>query len=288
MAEPIIFCAKMRHIKRAAWIACLLFVSACAPLPQVPVEERAVLTEREQIDEFGGQLIRFVQPGDTMHSIAFIAGLDVNKVALWNGISDTSKLQVGQRVRLTKPIGFVAPKPITKPEVVAEPTKPVAKPALDPPLTAQDMPTELPVKTPDVKTPSSRAPANKAPTNITSWFWPSPGKVIRSFDLGRGQQGVDIQATKGRAVVASNPGEVVYVGNSLKGYGKLIIIKHNDTFLSAYAHNDKVLVKEGQKIVARQTIGAIGINNRREAALHFQIRKNGRPVDPLAYLPKKN
>lgn len=278
----------MRQIKRLGIIGYLFVVSACAPLPQVPVEERAVLTEREQIDKFGGQLIRFVQPGDTMHSIAFIAGLDVNKVALWNGISDTSKLQVGQRIRLTKPIGFVAPKPITKPAVVvSEPTKPATRPVVDPPLTAQNIPTELPVKTPDIKTPVN-VPINKVPAKITSWFWPSPGKVIRSFNLARGQQGVDIQATKGRTVVASNPGDVVYVGDSLKGYGKLIIIKHNDTFLSAYAHNDKILVKEGQRVAGQQTIGAVGVNNRREAALHFQIRKNGRPVDPLAYLPKKN
>lgn len=283
MAQRTIFYVRTMQNKQIFLVICLLFVCACGPLPQVPVEERSVLTEREQIDKYGGQLIRFAQPGDTMHSIAFIAGLDVNKLALWNEITDTSKLKVGQRIRLTKPIGFVAPKP--QPKVVV-------KSKAEPKIVAVDIPkstqpaTSAQANTTVSKT-APKTPGAIAPRKIISWSWPSAGKVIRRFGLANGQQGIDIQSVKGRAVLASNAGEVVYVGNSLKGYGNLIIVKHNEVFLSAYAHNDKILVKEGQRISKQQAIGAIGINNRREAALHFQIRKNGRPVDPLAYLPKK-
>jgi lipoprotein NlpD len=108
--------------------------------------------------------------------------------------------------------------------------------------------------------------------------------VIRRFSPSSTQQGIDILGTQGQAVTASAPGEVVYVGNSLKGYGNLVIIKHNDNFLSAYAHNQKIIVSEGQKISARQVIGSVGVNNRRESALHFQIRRKGKPVNPLSYL----
>ncbi len=258
---------------------CLLALVACAPLPSVPVEERSVLTERQQIDEFGGQLIRIAQPGDTLHSIAFIAGLDVNKVAAWNDIKDTSKLQIGQRIRLTQPIGFVAVKP--KPQAKASPkanTKLGAKTG-----ETRERNDERVLSTPS----SVKVADNKPGSTKLGWLWPSPGKVIRQFALAKGQQGIDIQSTKGRAVRASSAGNVVYVGSSLKGYGNLIIVKHNETFLSAYAHNDKILVKEGQRVARQQVIGAVGINNRREPALHFQIRKNGRPVNPLSYLPNR-
>ena len=132
---------------------------------------------------------------------------------------------------------------------------------------------------------SSQSTSSSAPSLRPKWIWPVDGKLIRRFSPSSTQQGVDIAATKGKPVVAAAAGEVVYVGNSLKGYGNLIIVKHNENFLSAYAHNRNILVKEGQRVTDRQHIGSVGINNRRESALHFQIRRNGKPVNPLQYLP---
>ena len=109
--------------------------------------------------------------------------------------------------------------------------------------------------------------------------------MVGRFDLGQGQQGVDILGSLGQPVVATSAGEVVYVGSGLKGYGNLVIIKHSEQYLSAYAHNQEILVKEGQQLLARHKIGAIGVDNKGRNALHFQIRKDGKPVNPLAYLP---
>jgi len=273
---------------------------ACAPPYKAQVEERKVLTVRQQSERIGGQLVRIVQSGDTMYSIAFASNLDVNRLAAWNNISDTSRLKVGQRIRLTEPIGFVAKR---KPhaQVVTTNTK-VKKPAAAGKRSKSSSSSRTVV---DRATQNGRAKVNVQGKNVAktkatnskaspqstsglklSWVWPVNGKLIRRFSPSSTQQGIDIASTAGQRVVATAAGEVVYVGNSLKGYGNLIIIKHNDNFLSAYAHNQAIFIKEGQKITDKQHIGSVGINNRRESALHFQIRRNGKPVDPLKYLPK--
>lgn len=277
----------------------LALLGACAPPVKVAVEERNVLTVRQQSEKIGGQIIRIVQSGDTLYGIGFESNLDVTQLAAWNGISDTSRLRVGQRIRLTRPPGFVA-----KPKVKARQSRDrrtkarltqherdeqasqkkgksdVAKSVATPSgkSTAKPVAKSKPLKTNSVTAAKSREVAG------VIWSWPFSGKVIRRFSPSKTQQGIDILGTRGQAVTASAPGEVVYVGNSLKGYGNLVIIKHNDNFLSAYAHNQKILVSEGQMIGYRQVIGAVGTNNRRENALHFQIRRKGKPVNPLTYL----
>jgi len=256
----------------------LMLTAACAPLPEVVVEERAGLNAR---------LIRIVQPGDTLHGIAFATGMDVNQVAAWNEINDTQKLRVGQRIRLTKPLGFVYPKP--KPTVVKverrEPIKPTATEPVDEAEVASDTKNNPAVKRPRITKPDI-AKSSAEFSRVVSWKWPVKGSVVGRFSLARGRQGIDIKAPLGQVVMAAGAGEVVYVGNSLKGYGNLIIIKHNDDYLSAYAHNNEILVKEGQRVAALQRIGAVGPNKERVNALHFQVRKKGKPEDPLKYLPK--
>jgi lipoprotein NlpD len=271
----------------------LALLSACAPPVKVVVEERTVLTVRQQSEKIGGQIVRIVQSGDTLYGIGFESNLDVSQLAAWNGISDTSRLRVGQRIRLTKPIGFVA-KPVVKPQPsrdnlarakvtqsvrdgrASQERKKLAV-AKSTGTSARKAPAK-PVNANRTATPKSRNVAG------VTWSWPFNGKVIRRFSPSSTQQGIDILGSRGQAVTASAPGEVVYVGNSLKGYGNLVIIKHNDNFLSAYAHNQKILVSEGQMVTYKQVIGAVGSNNRRENALHFQIRRNGKPVNPLSYL----
>lgn len=263
--------------------SCLL--SACAPPPKVDVIERTVITSRQETEKIGGQLIRIVQSGDTMHAIAFASGLDVNQLAAWNNLADTSKLRVGQRIRLTEPLGFVARK---KPAVTSTPvaktvpvpkTRPVATNKPQTPTTVRQpvRPTAKQTSRPTVKSGASA---------VAYWHWPTNGRVIGTFAIGQGRQGIDIAGKPGQIVVATSAGEVVYVGNGLKGYGNLVIIKHNEQFLSAYAHNQKILVREGDKVAARQVIGAVGLDKQRRNALHFQIRENGKPVNPLIYLPK--
>ena len=110
------------------------------------------------------------------------------------------------------------------------------------------------------------------------------GRVIKKFALKQGQQGIDIQSTQGASVVATHAGEVVYAGNGLPGYGNLVIVKHSERFLSAYAHNKNIFVSEGEQVKSRQKIGSIGANKTGNAVLHFQVREYGKPVDPLRYL----
>ncbi|MCL4144152.1 UNVERIFIED_CONTAM: hypothetical protein GTU68_007918 [Idotea baltica] len=209
-------------------------------------------------------------------------GLDVNEVAAWNEITDTTKLQVGKRIRLTKPIGFVAtPEPVPNESddrrvVSVSPERPAAK--------------NIPSATPNVSSPSNRSEVSESKPSLvkslTDWGWPLKGKVVRGFSQAQGHQGIDILGELGQAVLSTNTGEVVYVGNGLKGYGNLVIIKHNEAFLSAYAHNSEIYVREGEQVSTQQRIASVGVNRNRQTALHFQIRKNGQPVNPVSYLSK--
>ena len=272
------------------YIAVLGGIFGCAPPVKVAVEERTVLTVRQQSEKIGGSLVRIVQSGDTLHGIAFGANIDVNRLAAWNNISDTSQLRIGQRVRLTQPIGFVhKPKvAVTKPEpkTNSKPNKVLAEGDGAKTSSRSTKKSDSSVGQQPARAISKAPPAvNPLVNNLNiKWTWPFSGKVIRKFSPSSTQQGVDILGKNGQAVMASASGEVVYAGNSLKGYGNLIIIKHSEDYLSAYAHNKKILVAEGQKIKSKQVIGAVGLNNRQENALHFQIRKQGKPVNPLTYL----
>lgn len=121
------------------------------------------------------------------------------------------------------------------------------------------------------------------------WRWPVDGRVFSSFkENGNEKAGVDIAGKVGQAVLAAAPGRVVYSGNAMKGYGNLVIIKHDDVYLSAYAHNRAILVREGEVVQGGQKIAEMGSSDRDRVALHFQIRKHGKPVNPFNYLPKKN
>ncbi|HWC45033.1 MAG TPA: peptidoglycan DD-metalloendopeptidase family protein, partial [Casimicrobiaceae bacterium] len=117
------------------------------------------------------------------------------------------------------------------------------------------------------------------------WMWPAKGKIVTNFSETANLKGIDIAGTAGEPVRASAPGRVVYAGNGLRGYGKLIIIKHNDTYLSAYAHNREILVKEGQQVTRGQKIAEMGNTDADQVKLHFEIRRHGKPMDPTKYLP---
>jgi lipoprotein NlpD len=135
-------------------------------------------------------------------------------------------------------------------------------------------------------TPSTGpAATNSGDADQLDWTWPAKGKVVAGFSETANLKGIDIAGTAGEAVRASAPGRVVYAGSGLRGYGKLIIIKHNGTYLSAYAHNREILVKEGQQVTRGQKIAEMGNSDADQVKLHFEIRRHGKPIDPAKFLP---
>ena len=241
------------------------------------------MTNRQEVEKYGGELIRYAQSGDSLHGIAFVYGLKVKRLAAWNGLQEVDRLSEGQRIRLTAPIGFRMPKieakplqkPLSKPEVAtSSEKKPVNEKTVDTKRSNQG---------------SNDSPAARAVTTWDrkqSWLWPLRGSLSQRYEPARGKQGINIQSQVGQAIKASRAGKVVYSGSSLKGYGHLIIIKHDESYLSAYAYTQNVNVKEGDIVQSAQRIASVGRDNLGVAALHFQIRKDGDPINPLTKLPK--
>lgn len=204
--------------------------------------------------------VRFhtVRPGETLYAIAFRYGLDYKQIASANGISEPYTIYVNQRLRLVgKPASVVKRSEKSPPRPVAKPTKEQTKKI-------------------------SQA------SNI-NWRWPVEGEVIGEFSMdGALNKGVDISGKLGESVMAAADGVVVYAGGGLRGYGKLVILKHSNKFLSAYGHNRAIRVKEGQKVKGGQVVAEIGSSGTDREMLHFEIRRDGKPVNPLLYLPDRS
>jgi lipoprotein NlpD len=244
--------------------------------------------------------------GDSLYFIAFNYGLDYRDVAAWNGIRAPYTIYPGQKLKLTPAAPGSSPQIIQKQPVQPQTTqtKPVpkgkAQPLIPGPIVSRETgtaPEEKPETSPAAtakKPPPPPAPqkpvapaANTPPviSGPIKWLWPTQGKIVNS-DTPISKNGIDIAGIKGQPVNAAAPGQVVYSGSGLLGYGRLIIIKHNENYLSAYAHNDELLVKEGNQVTAGQNIALMGQTVNGRTLLHFEIRKNGQPVNPLNYLPK--
>lgn len=259
-----------------------------------------------------------VNKGDTMFLIAYLTGMDVKDLASMNNMKEPYSLSVGQTLKIsncstktittTVPVKTTAPATPAEPEVTytpgangtqigsdgtvigpiksgvgnGEPSKPVF---------TNNTPSTPATTTTQVET-TNNTPVNAnvvAPvaSNI-AWQWPTQGNVIQGFsNTDGGNKGVDISGSRGQAVKAAANGRVVYAGNALRGYGNLIIIKHNDDFLSAYAHNDKILVSDQQEVKAGQEIAKMGSTGTNAVKLHFEIRYKGKSVDPVRYLPRR-
>lgn len=238
--------------------------------------------------------------GDTLYSIAFRYGLDWREVARWNGIGAPYTIRVGQPIALrrsasrpTPPARQREPATRTAPATPAPrptpPTQPRREPAPEPEVRPEPEPEPEPRATP----PSSSGSTAPIPTASSrsvagvAWRWPTAGTVARGFNPGDTRKGILIAGTPGQPVRAAAEGQVVYSGNGLIGYGELIIVKHNDRMLSAYAHNRQRSVGEGDVVRAGQQIATLGRNERDEPVLHFEIRRDGQPVDPVGYLPQR-
>lgn len=191
-----------------------------------------------------------VKAGDTLYSIAWRYGLDYHDVAAWNRLGSDYRIHPGDKLVLAAPAGALHKAPV------------------------------VPAKRMDTSLPPSSGPLQ--------WTWPVEGEVVRLFHPGsRLAKGIDITAPRGSEVRAAGGGRVVYAGSGIVGYGKLIIIKNSEAFLSAYADNDVLLVKEGDAVRAGDRIATLGVGRDNRPVLHFEIRYNGEPVDPLSYLPRR-
>ncbi|MBB5015649.1 peptidoglycan DD-metalloendopeptidase family protein [Rehaibacterium terrae] len=221
--------------------------------------------------------------GDTLYGIAFRHGLDYRDVAAWNGIGPPYTIYPGQRIRLA-PAGRIAatPPPAARPAPARPPASEPARPAAPPPQQPAPAVAPSPSQTP---APTSAPPVAGGPVR---WQWPAQGQIVGRFVAGDPtRQGIDIAGNGGQPVLAAADGVVVYSGAGLVGYGELIIVKHTDEWLSAYGHNRRRLVEEGQAVRAGQQIAEMGRTGASRDMLHFEIRRNGRPVDPLTLLPPR-
>jgi len=217
--------------------------------------------------------IHVVRRGETLYGISFRYGLRYQDVAALNGIGDPFVIEIGQRLRLTPRAGALASTPRTTP------TRPPVAQAPQP-VTSRGSAPGLPVAAP----PS--APIDT--TGTPSWQWPTSGEVIGRYVGGdQTRQGIDIAGKAGQDVRAAAEGVVVYSGAGLVGYGELIIIKHSEEWLSAYAHNQSRLVGEGTRVASGQVIARMGRTGAPRDMLHFEVRRNGKPVDPLVQLPRR-
>ncbi len=243
-----------------------------------------------------------VQKGDTLYSIAFNHGLDYHEIADLNGIQNPGMIKLGQEIRLFPDNAAAALKPVpeARPVVMEAPIKSTPKAAKLPyseqAVAELEKMQEAPHKPEPVamsRVEPRAEPKPDAATNSTGeddedsveWSMPTTGKLIGEFSESANRKGIDIAGKLRQAVTASAAGKVVYSGSGLRGYGKLVIIKHNKTYLSAYAHNDQILVKEGQSVTKGQKIAEMGNTDADQVKLHFEIRKFGKPVDPTKYLP---
>lgn len=276
-------------------------VSGCAATGgKVPVKEgwRQTLTS---------EITYTVKPGDTLYSIAWSNGLDYRDVAKLNNISSSYQIKSGQKLRLLPPAkkskksapiaaagvsSTPAAKTIQNQDVHATAAPaPVCAPCAPPTddlnanSTSPDTSSVAPPPVPPLKT-KILAVATVANSGI-NWAWPARGCVVNNYCGTSFNKGIDIAGKPCSPVVAAAAGKVVYAGDGLRGYGELVIIKHNDVFLSAYAHNQRLLVVDGQSVKVGQVIALMGNTEARRVMVHFEIRKAGKPVNPLNYLPKR-
>lgn len=257
-----------------------------------------------------------VKRGDTLFYIAWITGNDFRDLAQRNNVPAPYGLEVGQTLQVGSSSGtpITGGNAVTTADASAQGVAPIAAQntttvvASKPVITYSEdsgeqsankmlpnnkgtatvvtAPVTAPVVSSTSTVPTASSTSDSAP--ISTWRWPTEGKVIENFSATEGgNKGIDIAGSKGQAVVATASGRVVYAGNALRGYGNLIIIKHNDDYLSAYAHNDTMLVREQQEITAGQKIATMGSTGTSSTRLHFEIRYKGKSVNPLRYLPQR-
>jgi len=216
-----------------------------------------------------------VKLGDTLTRIALEQGQSPRDIARWSQVEDINRIEVGQVLRIVPPVETgVVVRPVSRPAVIEATSAPAAASA--------------PVASgaPAVASSSVAVVKPAAVEGEINWIWPANGAVLAGFDEVK-NKGLDIGGTAGEPVLAAADGRVVYVGAGLRGYGNLIILKHDNVFLTAYAHNRTLLVKEDQSVSKGQKIAEMGSSDSDHVKLHFEVRRQGKPVDPAKYLPAR-
>lgn len=304
---------KYQHRFAKQFAGCMLVALAlggCASKSPAPVVERG---GQPVAAAASGKDLYTVKRGDTLYSIALDHGVDYKDLIVWNGIENPNRIQIGQALRVRAPGAASSVDVAVARPVVTVPL--VEKRSLDGNNTetlkrepkagkevysdqalaqAQGQPKAVEpiaplVAKPDVKPepkPEQKSVEPASGADEFVWIWPANGKMVGTFSEGA-SKGVDIAGKAGDPVIAAGDGKVVYSGTGLRGYGKLVIVKHNNTYLSAYAHNQNVLVKEGQAVTKGQKIAEMGNTDADQVKLHFEVRRQGKPVDPLKYLPPR-
>ncbi len=282
-----------RPLMVAVRLSAVVLMSACASTaPPPPKASPPKGTASRSADV----TYHTVRKGDTLYSIAWRYGVDYRRVAYWNGIAEPFTIYPGQRIRLLD----VGPAPVAARPANRKPAPPVSSDApartkISKSSAKQSIKYPGPVESrsaggsgadPAPVSPTTTAQATSGDGEVVErWVWPTRGKVITSF-VQSGQRGIDISGRSGQTIQATASGTVVYSGGGLIGYGKLIIVKHNKRFLSAYAHNRQVFVEEGDDVHVGQRIATMGSTGTDRVKLHFEIRRDGKPVNPLRYLPR--
>ncbi len=239
-----------------------MLLSSCAPPGVPPVTDLSPVDKRK--------IAYTVKKGDTLHLISFRTGIAYQKLAYWNSIRPPYQIYVGEELAL---------RPGTARQTQKAKPKPKPKTGSKPTSVAKSKPTARPASKP--------VPQTRLPARVSAWKWPAKGTLTQTFSKSKGRYGIQIASKRGTPITAAASGQVVYAGEGITGYGELVIVKHSETYLSAYAHNDRILVNEGDRVKAGQKLALMGSTGTRSVKLHFEVRKDGVPVDPLAYLPRK-
>lgn len=289
----------IRRVFALSTVAVALVMAGCGstPMNHAPVEDRSgtarsaaatpVVKPAPGFENAGKPGYYTVKPGDTLIRIGLETGQSHKDISRWNALENPNKIEVGQVLRVVPPVAgettaaVAVAKPVTNSTATSTPIAPAASSSATPAPAAS-----APKAAPVAAAATAAGSAAAGPDEDLGWIWPAKGPVLAEFDEVK-NKGLDIGGAAGDAVLASAEGKVVYAGEGLRGYGKLIILKHNNTFLTAYAHNQTLLVKEDQSVKKGQKIAEMGNSDADRVKLHFEVRRQGKPVDPNKYLPSK-
>lgn len=283
----------LKLLATAVALSTVLAGCSSSPSSGVRVVDRGAAPSNPNPQVTSGQYR--VKRGDTLYSIAFKYGWDYKALAARNNIDSAYTIHPGQVIRFDS--ASSAPPPVvatTAPATVVNQTSSTPSSTFKTTIIRQGAATNGTTPTAPaaagtaVVSPPVPVPVPAGQRNAAGWTWPANGTLIGKFaSNGSLNKGIDIAGNLGQPVFAASDGAVVYAGSGLRGYGELVIIKHSDTYVSAYGHNRRLLVQEGQQVKAGQTIAEMGSTGTDRVKLHFEIRSQGKPVDPLQFLPRR-
>jgi lipoprotein NlpD len=280
----------------ALWLTVVVMAGCASTRNNAPVVERSVVVKPAEpvlpspdvaprpapgAENLGKPGYYTVKPGDTLIRIGLDNGQNWRDVARWNGIENPNLIEVGQTLRVVPPgvdAAIATARPVTVPRAEA-------RPLAAPPAAAASSAVPAAVASAPATAPVAAASTREGDEDV-NWMWPSTGAIAGTFEEGR-SKGLAILGKAGDPVFAAADGRVVYAGSGLRGYGNLVIVKHNATYLTAYAHNQTLLVKEDQAVRRGQKIAEMGSSDAERVQLHFEVRRQGKPIDPLRLMPQR-